>query len=76
MSAEKQTSEIEEFDTWMDEVASALAWHGGDAEATIRTLLADCKHLREQLALAQIAMSVGFTRRWAPCQERQDEVTR
>lgn len=76
MSAEKQTSEIEEFDAWMDEVASALAWHGGDAEATIRTLLADCKHLREQLALAHIAMSVGFTRGWAPCKERQDEVTR
>lgn len=75
MSAEKQTSEIEEIDAWMDEVASALAWHGGDAEATIRTLLADCKHLREQLALAQTAMSVGFTRGWSPCQERQDEVT-
>ncbi|PDT55015.1 MULTISPECIES: hypothetical protein [Sinorhizobium] len=75
MSAEKQTSDIDEFDAWMDEVASALAWHGGDAEATIRTLLADCKHLREQLALAQIAMGLGFTRGWSPCPERQDEVT-
>ncbi|AWM28062.1 hypothetical protein [Sinorhizobium fredii] len=75
MSAEKQPSDIEKFDAWMDEIASALAWHGGDAEATIRTLLADCKHLREQLALAQIAMSVGFTRGWSPCRERHDEVT-
>ncbi|MGN7879361.1 hypothetical protein [Sinorhizobium sp. Sb3] len=32
------------------EVAAALAWHNGDAEATIRTLLADCKHLREQFS--------------------------
>jgi len=52
MSAEKQISDFGESTSLMDEVASALACHGGDAEATIRTLLADCKHLREQLELA------------------------
>ncbi|MBP1887689.1 hypothetical protein [Sinorhizobium mexicanum] len=73
MSAAER-SDIEEFDEWLDEVAAALAWHGGDAEATIRTLLADCKHLREQLALAQIAMGMGFTRGWSPSAERRDEL--
>lgn len=76
MSAAKQSSEILECDEWLDEVAAALAWHGGDPEATIRTLLADCKHLREQLALAEIAMSVGFSRGWVPCPERHSEVAR
>lgn len=52
-----------------DELAAALAWHDGDAETTILTLLADCKHLREQLALAEISMSLGFTRGWRPCRD-------
>lgn len=49
-----------------DELAAALAWHNGDAIATIRTLLDDCRQLREQLALAEISMSIGFTRGWRP----------
>lgn len=49
-----------------DELAAALAWHNGDAIATIQTLLNDCRHLREQLALAEISMSLGFTRGWRP----------
>lgn len=49
-----------------DELAAALAWHNGDATATIRTLLDDCRQLREQLALAEISMSIGFTRGWRP----------
>jgi len=56
-----------------DEIAAALAFHDGDARATIGTLLADCKHLREQLAVTQVAMSVGFTRGWAPSFERKQE---
>ena len=56
------------------EVAAALAWHNGDAEATIRTLLADCKHLREQLALTEISMSLGFTRGWKPSQDCKKSV--
>lgn len=53
-----------------DEVDAALAWHEGDAMATIATLLNDCQHLREQLALAQLSMSLGFTRGWTPAFER------
>ena len=53
------------------EYLNALRYHGGDASATVRTLLQDCKHLREQLALTQIAMSAGFTRGWLPSFERE-----
>lgn len=71
MSVAKESSEVAQFEEWLDEVAGALAWHSGDAEATIRTLLADCKHLREQLALAEIAMSLGFTRGCRPTSDRE-----
>ncbi|MDX0356749.1 hypothetical protein GOL49_14670 [Sinorhizobium medicae] len=72
MSAAKIPSDVAKCDEWFDDVAAALAWHSGDAEATIRTLLADCKHLREQLALAEIAMSLGFTRGWRPAPDREE----
>ncbi len=36
----------ETLDEIQDEIQAALAWHDGDAEATIRTLLADCGYLR------------------------------
>ncbi|MGJ7043545.1 hypothetical protein J2Y63_006829 [Shinella sp. BE166] len=51
----------------IDEV---LAWHDGDARATIETLLADCGHLRQQVELADRAMSRGFTRGWRPQADR------
>ena len=47
-------------------IDEALAWHEGDARATIETLLADCGHLRQQVELAVKAMSRGFTRGWRP----------
>lgn len=53
-----------------DEVAAVLAWHDNDSEAAIVTLLADCRHLREQLSLAEGAMSLGMTRGWRPSYER------
>jgi hypothetical protein len=53
-----------------DGVDDAIAWHGGDTRATIATLLADCAHLRHQLALADRAISVGFTRGWRPNADR------
>lgn len=56
----------------VDEVAAAISWHDGDVRATIRTLLGDCRHLREQLALADIAVSVGYTRGWRPVAERAE----
>ncbi|WP_312367045.1 hypothetical protein [Ensifer sp.] len=68
MSAAQQTI-LDEAEQTVDEFAAALGWHNGDAEATIRTLLADCKDLREQLALAEISMSLGFTRGWRPRRE-------
>lgn len=49
-----------------DDLAAALSWHDGDPIATIRTLLDDCRQLRERLALAEISMSIGFTRGWRP----------
>lgn len=70
MSAAKTEANIEPFTVPPEEVAQALGWHDGDAEATIRTLLADCKHLREQLALAEISLSLGFTRGWRPTPDR------
>ncbi|KOF17897.1 hypothetical protein AC244_16185 [Ensifer adhaerens] len=69
MSAAQQITHADDVGQTPDELAAALAWHDGDAEATIRTLLADCKHLREQLALAEISMSLGFTRGWKPTEE-------
>ncbi|MEK1931455.1 MAG: hypothetical protein AAAC47_17085 [Pararhizobium sp.] len=33
-------------------------------------LLEDCRHLREQLALTQMGMSIGFTRGWKPSFDR------
>lgn len=63
-----ETAEPPEF----DEYAATLIWHDGDKAAAIRTLLADCRHLREQLALSRIAMSLGFTRGWMPSPDRND----
>jgi hypothetical protein len=74
MPAAQQTVPIDDTDQTHDEFAAALAWHDGDAEATIRTLLADCRHLREQLALAEISMSLGFTRGWRPCREPTEAI--
>lgn len=52
------------------EVEAALAYHDGNAEATIATLLEDLRFLRQQLALAEGAMSTGMTRGWRPIYER------
>ncbi|WP_349435611.1 hypothetical protein [Pararhizobium sp. A13] len=58
-----------------DAIAAALAFHNGDVRVTIGMLIEDCRHLREQLALTRIAMSIGFTRGWTPSFER-DAITR
>ncbi|WP_331375158.1 hypothetical protein [Sinorhizobium chiapasense] len=55
------------------EVEAALAWHDEDPRATIATLLLDCKHLREQLALAEQFMSRGLTRGWSPQYHRPED---
>jgi uncharacterized protein involved in tellurium resistance len=61
-------SNEEEFDA----IDAALAWHDGDARATIATLLNDCSFLREQLLLASRAISHGMTRGWLPLTECPD----
>ncbi|EJT05842.1 hypothetical protein [Rhizobium sp. CCGE 510] len=58
---------------WPDpewEVEAVLAWHDDNAKAAIRSLLDDCKHLRQQMALAERAISRGMTRGWTPRYER------
>lgn len=73
MSAPQRMIENKEGNDPVDEAAAAIAWHGGDKDATIRTLLDDCKHLRQQVALAEGSMSVGFARGWRPSLERQTD---
>lgn len=53
-----------------DAVQHALKEHQGDARATIAALLADCGHLRQELALASRAMGYGFSRGWVPQPDR------
>lgn len=68
MRAERQAPEsIPE-----DPVEAALAWHQGDPRATIATLIEDCRHLRQQLALTEGAMSRGMTRGWSPSFDRDE----
>ncbi|KZS51510.1 MULTISPECIES: hypothetical protein [Rhizobium] len=58
---------------WPDqawEVEAVLAWHDDNPKAAIRSLLDDCKHLRQQLALAESMMSRGMARGWTPRYER------
>ncbi len=73
MSAAHQKIEIDDRAEVIDDIHAALAWHDGDVQATIRTLLADCKHLRQQLALVEATMSVGFARGWRPSADRVEE---
>lgn len=68
MHAERQSPEI----TSEDPVDDALAWHQGDPRATIATLIEDCRHLRQQLALTEGAMSRGMTRGWTPSFDRSE----
>lgn len=54
------------------EVEAVLAWHDENAKAAIATLLNDIHHLREQLALADRALSRGMTRGWHPSYGRDN----
>lgn len=57
-----------------DDIEASVAWHDGDALATIATHLKDWRHLREQLSLAQGSISAGFFRGWSPSYERKPEM--
>lgn len=48
------------------EIEAVLAWHDEDPRAAIETLLLDCRHLRQQLALAEAATGRGILRGWKP----------
>ncbi|WP_322791004.1 hypothetical protein [Agrobacterium vitis] len=52
-----------------DRIAHLIEWHDGDARAAIATLLDDVHHLRQQLAIASNAISLGYTRGWVPIDE-------
>lgn len=67
MQAQSKNSETELLG---DAVKEALAWHDGNARATIETLLLDCEFLREQLHLANGCISRGLTRGWYASAER------
>lgn len=68
MLAERHTRDL----TPVSSVDAALAWHDGDARATIETLLRDCGYLREQISLARGCISKGLTRGWMPGLERRE----
>lgn len=68
MLAERNSSPIQP-----NSVDAALAWHDGDARATIETLLRDCGYLREQIDIARGCISRGLTRGWLPGTDRRDD---
>ena len=60
MSAPEKIAEIDaEFD-------DVLAYFDGDTAAAIRSLLNDCRNLRQQLHVSEHLMSKGLTRGWKP----------
>lgn len=56
------------------ELEQVLSYHDGDAIAAIETLLDDCRHLRQELTLAESVMSPGMARGWRPSYERPTNV--
>lgn len=54
----------------LDEFDQVLSYHDGNASAAVRTFLDDCRHLRQQLAIANSTISVGFGRGWRPSLNR------
>ncbi|EJB01784.1 hypothetical protein Rleg9DRAFT_0531 [Rhizobium leguminosarum bv. trifolii WSM597] len=47
-----------------------FAYHKGDVQAAIGTLLGDIRHLRWQLVLTEGAMGRGIVRGWRPSYDR------
>ena len=58
----------------IDEVDTLIAQHNGDPRAALRSVLDDCQYLHEQLRLASLAMSKGFTRGWYPLPCRAEKI--
>ncbi|KRD25402.1 hypothetical protein ASE37_24790 [Rhizobium sp. Root268] len=70
-----EAREAEQAET-VDEVGEVLAWHDGDVRASIRTLLADLKQTREQLAFAEQMIGNGFSRGWKPSRRKENDDAR
>ncbi len=49
-----------------DEIELVLAYHNGDTRAAIKALLEDREFLAQQIAIASMAVSHGYTRGWKP----------
>lgn len=54
----------------LDPVNVRVTDHQGDARAAVATFVADCRQLREQLALTECVMSRGLPRGWLPTYAR------
>ncbi|MBB5261790.1 hypothetical protein [Rhizobium leguminosarum] len=52
------------------ERTKVIAYHRGDTDPVINTLLEDIRHLRRQLALTEGVMSLGMARGWRPSYDR------
>ncbi len=53
-----------------DEIDEALAYHQGDARATVAALLAERDFLLREIEYATLAMSYGFSRGWKPANQK------
>ncbi|MCO7728818.1 hypothetical protein NJB93_19755 [Brucella intermedia] len=49
-----------------DEIDLVITYYGGDTRAAIKALLEDREFLAQQIAIASMAVSQGYTRGWKP----------
>lgn len=49
-----------------DDIEWMIIEHGGDVRAALETSMAEVERLRNELALASLAVSSGYTRGWQP----------
>lgn len=63
MSAVQKDAEKEQARIELEEV---LAFHGGDALESVKSLLDDCRNLRGELAIVEQLVSRGYVRGWKP----------
>ena len=61
MSEPKTSTEPDRCESSCDEV---IALSGGDARSAVKTLLVANAFLEEELALAKLAVSYGYSRGW------------
>lgn len=59
-------SAVAQENEYNDEIELVLAYHKGDVRAAIKALLEDREFLAQQIAIASMAVSHGYTRGWKP----------